>query len=122
MKEKTGDFFLFFISFNLTISQSIDHYIYIFNNNKIMKIILLAFIAIISLNIAHAIDRDSSLLTSQTADRKRISSSKANALQALGVGLDSTKVSVGSATENGRSFAILASSQPSRLPLCTSQR
>lgn len=59
-----------------------------------MKIILLAFIAIISFNIAHAIDRDSSLLTSQTADRKRISSSKANALQALGVGLDSTKVSV----------------------------
>ena len=48
-----------------------------------MKIILLAFIAIISLNIAHAIDRDSSLLTSQTADRKRISSSKANALQKI---------------------------------------
>ena len=46
--------------------------------------------------------RDSNLLASQTGDRKRISSSKLNALQALGVGLDnraSAKVAVDAKAE-----------------------
>jgi len=59
-----------------------------------MKIILIT-IVLISLNAVQGIDRDSNLLTSQVTDRKRLSSSKASALQALGVGLDSaSKVSV----------------------------
>lgn len=66
-----------------------------------MKTVLVA-LALVGLTTVAAIDRDSNLLASQTGDRKRISSSKLNALQALGVGLDnraSAKVAVDAKAE-----------------------
>ena len=54
-----------------------------------MKTVLVA-LALVGLTAVAAIDRDSNLLASQTGDRKRISSSRLNALQALGVGLDNS--------------------------------
>ena len=66
-----------------------------------MKTVLVA-LALVGLTAVAAIDRDSNLLASQTGDGKRISSSKLNALQALGVGLDnsaSAKVAVDAKAE-----------------------